>query len=130
VPLPPGSCCAHCDKPLDLTRRSTARYCDRECKERATVVSGRQRKAALKSYYKRRYGLTPEQVDAMRAAGCAICGAPDSVGRWKKLHVDHDHKTGEVRGVLCDNCNHGLGHFKDSPELLSAARSYLLDFTP
>lgn len=52
---------------------------------------------------------------------CAIChSAPRS-----RLHIDHNHKTGKYRGLLCDNCNLGLGHFKDSPALLSKAINYL-----
>jgi hypothetical protein len=51
---------------------------------------------------------------------CVICG--DS----GKLVVDHDHKTGAVRGMLCASCNLGLGKFKDDPELLEFARIYLL----
>jgi hypothetical protein len=51
---------------------------------------------------------------------CVICGENE------KLVVDHDHATGEVRGMLCSSCNLGLGKFKDDPELLEYARIYLL----
>jgi hypothetical protein len=51
---------------------------------------------------------------------CVICG--DS----SPLVVDHDHVTGQIRGVLCNHCNRGLGHFRDDPQLLEFARMYLL----
>lgn len=51
---------------------------------------------------------------------CVICGSEE------KLVVDHDHKTGAIRGMLCNHCNRGLGHFRDDPELLEFARIYLL----
>ena len=51
---------------------------------------------------------------------CTICGSEES------LVVDHDHKTNEIRGMLCNNCSRGLGHFKDNPDLLEYARIYLL----
>lgn len=55
-----------------------------------------------------------------RATGvCVICGSEGDVV------VDHDHKTGMVRGALCINCNVGIGHFKDDPELLELAALYL-----
>ncbi len=75
----------------------------------------------------KKYGLTPEQVDDMLAAQggvCAICGGgPD--GRWGKFNVDHNHTTGNVRGLLCSNCNQMIGHAKDSPALLRLAADYL-----
>lgn len=52
---------------------------------------------------------------------CAICKAP----KGNKLCVDHDHRTGKVRGLLCSNCNAGLGMFKDSEDLLQSAKGYL-----
>lgn len=51
---------------------------------------------------------------------CVICGDTGP------LVVDHDHKTGQIRGLLCNHCNRGLGHFRDNPELLEFARMYLL----
>ena len=50
---------------------------------------------------------------------CVICGTEE------KLVVDHSHVTGEVRGLLCNHCNRGLGHFRDDPMLLEFAAQYL-----
>lgn len=56
---------------------------------------------------------------------CAICGrAPNG----RAHHIDHSHSTGKIRGVLCMNCNQGLGHFKDDPTLLGQAIAYLLQY--
>lgn len=59
-------------------------------------------------YRSRVDGFTAEAYDAMLEAqggGCAICGNPP---KSRRLHVDHDHKTGAVRGLLCHRCNRGL----------------------
>jgi len=72
-----------------------------------------------------RYGLTEETYRAMLVAQggkCQICGR---LQKGKSLAIDHDHKTGAVRGLLCESCNNGLGRFKDSPEILEAALAYL-----
>lgn len=73
----------------------------------------------LNGKHRRRYGLTTEQITEMKKAGCELCGTQEN------LHIDHNHNTNEIRGVLCTNCNRGLGHFKDSPELLEKAKEYL-----
>ena len=55
---------------------------------------------------------------------CAICRVKLPT-QGRATHLDHDHKTGKLRDFLCTNCNRGLGHFKDSPELLRSAAKYL-----
>ena len=83
---------------------------------------------ARKSYLKQKYGVTPEHVDALLAAQgevCAICRKPGRDSRGFRPHVDHDHATGVVRGVLCNLCNQGLGAFRDDTALLAAAIEYL-----
>lgn len=56
---------------------------------------------------------------------CAICGKSPEGQRYKKLYVDHDHRTNKVRGLLCMECNFGLGKFGDSIEVLEAALAYV-----
>lgn len=81
-----------------------------------------------------RYGLTPEQYDALYDAQqgrCAICGVHKDragvgdVGGGNVLCIDHDHETGAIRGLLCTGCNTGLGSFGDDPANLIAALDYL-----
>lgn len=74
-----------------------------------------------------KYGITADEYTRMVAAqggGCAICGATEC-DDGRRLHVDHCHETGKVRGLLCAACNHGLGKFRDSPLLLRRAVEYL-----
>ena len=56
---------------------------------------------------------------------CAICGHPHIEEKGSRLHVDHNHATGKIRGLLCKHCNLGLGHFKDNRFLLNLAYTYL-----
>lgn len=76
--------------------------------------------------YQVKYGVTVAEVQEMRRQqlnSCAICREPfaDDVAP----HIDHDHSSGEVRGILCASCNKGLGHFRDDPARLVAAANYL-----
>lgn len=69
-----------------------------------------------------RYGISSEQLGEMsdeQGGLCAICRALPA------KCIDHDHETGEIRGLLCPSCNTGLGYFKDDPTLLRSAIEYL-----
>jgi Recombination endonuclease VII len=73
---------------------------------------------------KRCYGISPEQYEALltrQGGACAICRKRSD----ETLVVDHCHRTGEVRGLLCRSCNLALGHFKDDRILMAAAIAYL-----
>lgn len=75
------------------------------------------------------YGITLEKYDALLAEQggvCAICKKEESSKKKKNLTVDHDHSTGVVRGLLCHQCNSGLGMFRDSSSLTQAATEYLV----
>jgi len=79
---------------------------------------------------KRNFGLSRqeyEQLLLMQGRACAICRwQPHQDGR-QHLHVDHDHETGRVRGLLCTGCNTMLGRMGDDPALFARAISYLLN---
>ena len=99
----------------DKTRDDNARA-SRSYRKRKPAT---MRRAALKVH-----GLTLEDYDRMfdRQRGlCLICHQPSP----KNLHVDHDHDSGKVRGLLCMRCNVGMGSFDDDPERLFAAALYL-----
>jgi hypothetical protein len=73
-------------------------------------------------HLKRRYGIGAAEVDELirlQAGVCPICA------RENPEHVDHDHKSGKVRGILCFNCNGGLGQFSDNTERLVNAIDYV-----
>lgn len=70
------------------------------------------------------YGVTKEAYDALLASQGGRCWICRRLFK-KSPHVDHDHKTGKVRGLLCNGCNRGLGYFHDDPERLAAAIRYL-----
>lgn len=75
----------------------------------------------------KQYDLLPDEYEALLAHQkglCAICREPGK-GRWGKLCIDHDHKTGKVRGLLCSDCNLGIGKLKDDVKLVRRAAAYL-----
>ena len=79
-------------------------------------------------YIEKRYGITYEQYEAMEKAQnglCKICLKLPTNSWSDRLHVDHDHKTGEVRGLLCYMCNVAVGNLEDSPERADRVAAYL-----
>jgi len=85
---------------------------------------------------KTRYGLTEQEVQAMFAAQkgvCASCGNPETAivkrtGKPKMLHIDHDHETGTVRALLCQDCNIALGHLRHNSKRIQALFYYAVGY--
>ena len=105
--------------------------CSKE--KQKTAWSSRTPKKRLEQHLKYKYDLTIKQlVDALEAqtGGCAICcdPLPDLMvyeNRRRGYAIDHNHETGEFRGILCLPCNSMLGMAKDNASLLEKAASYL-----
>ena len=79
------------------------------------------------SYLRFNFGITERQYNAMfkkQKGRCCLCGMHQSKIKTR-LAVDHSHKTGKVRGLLCSRCNMGLGFFKENIIVLKAAIKYL-----
>lgn len=82
--------------------------------------------ARVRAQNLKKYGATIGDYDRMFAeqdGKCAICRRPPPPGR--NLDVDHDHVLGGLRGLLCNNCNRGIGHLKDDPVMCRSAADYL-----
>ena len=79
--------------------------------------------ASRKSYLKKTWGMSLEDFNKLKISQnylCAICKIEATI-----LHVDHNHKTGKIRALLCNQCNRGIGYLKESPEILNSAIQYL-----
>jgi hypothetical protein len=94
-------------------------YCSLDCKGK-------------NAYYRRNYGIDDAVLRKMKEEQdnkCAICSSEGFLigknNHSEKLAVDHCHKTGRVRGLLCHNCNRALGLFKDDREVMKKAVTYL-----
>jgi len=126
--------CAGCaaDKPVDAFGWKNKAKGQRRsrCKECAKSYASEYYKKNTQAFFyyelKRRYGLNKEQYDDLLKTQdyrCAIC-----FDTLITPHVDHDHETNKVRGLLCTNCNLLLGHAEDNVNILSNAVSYLVSF--
>lgn len=114
--------------PETKARKNAAR------RERYATQPGR-RIRNLDAQLRRNYGISVGEYSLMSGEQefrCLICGDHGSGGvkASSRLHVDHDHETGLVRGLLCNRCNRGIGYFRDNPDLLRSAAKYLERPTP
>jgi hypothetical protein len=99
-------------------------------RKREYNATPRGKRAAISRHLKRLYNITADKYDEIlkeQNGSCAICGKSTTEFK-RRLAVDHDHGSGKVRGLLCTNCNRGVGNFYDSPDLLQKAIFYLLRF--
>jgi hypothetical protein len=118
--------CHRCQLPKDnYHKRSVASDgLDHTCKDCRRIINASQSDYKREWELAKKYNLTHDGYLAIMHEQdwlCAICG------KLAKLHIDHDHQTGKVRGACCGDCNRGLGMFRDSASLLLRAASYLRD---
>jgi hypothetical protein len=134
IPPPLEKPCSKCS----IIKPNTEFFKDKRQRDGlATHCKSCQRKAISnwgQSHYTyialRKYGVTPEQYNQAikdQDNKCAICHREEFSNRTNKLCIDHDHKTGKFRGLLCNRCNRCIGRFDDNPILLRAAAAYLED---
>jgi len=98
-----------------------------ERKKRTNNAWAKNNKEARRGHSYRKYGITTVDYDMLlkkQKGRCAICRTKDPV-KGNFFSVDHSHRTKRLRGLLCINCNAGLGQFKDSVRFLRAAILYL-----
>lgn len=136
--------CSRCGKERDGRHPSYCKVCWQiKCQERKTtpcIKCGEPRGDESKGqsvycykcqrgyWVKLKYGLTSEEYELMlekQEYRCAVCRCTENGRTW---HIDHCHNTQLVRGILCDNCNRGLGHLKDDLEIVRRLVTYLEKF--
>lgn len=114
--------CSHCGRSVPLEKISGIRRKLR-VHERPTCYSCLKRH----SKFMERYGLSIEEYEnrfIKQEGKCLICSRHQSL-LLKRLRVDHNHETGEIRGLLCDQCNTAIGLFKEDTEIMKKAISYI-----
>lgn len=118
----------HRQRDTAYKRKNAARNAVRRAAQRQADLAGFRQRARA-AYLKSKYGLSVEQFNAMlqRQDGrCAICREKALyVGTKQGLHVDHDHVSGSVRGLLCHHCNVAIGYLREDVNRAEAAVRYL-----
>lgn len=122
-----GLICKNCFNKKNREWRKNNREKSRESNRKShSKPSYKHRKREL--YYQSTYGISINEYDKTllnQNDKCVICGYMKILNHRNHLYIDYDHKTNKVRGILCDNCNKGLGHFKDSVDIMKHAIKYL-----
>ena len=128
-----SSWCKSCMSEVNTARQMNNREkYNKEVRDHRKEYSPEKRHA---KHLRVKYGMTPDEYQAKfvsQGCVCAICERAETVLSTavfnkapKKLSVDHNHKTGEVRGLLCSNCNAAIGYFADDLSVLEKAILYL-----
>lgn len=119
-PVPKTRLCTRCDRRLAGEKFSMSERVCLDCHS-----DYRQEQNARRLSRASGVRVLASHLRKAQQGRCAICGCAEADSPRGRLHLDHDHTTQQVRGLLCGNCNVGLGHFKDEPSRLRAAIKYL-----
>ncbi len=143
LPEPSERQCVSCKNPFyDSGTRKRRRYYCRACEHNYFKSYTRKNPEKMRDSYRKihlrnLYGITPEKYNEMskiQNGVCAICSEPETLQKiareytTRSLAVDHDKVTGQIRGLLCNKCNRGIGLLKSSPHILELAADYLRKF--
>lgn len=116
----------------EAKQKVKAKFCSAYCREKNWRDENPDyiKAKAYRDHLSRKYGMTVEEYEELLRDQGGVCGIckrkpEDCTTDGRNLHVDHDHDTGAIRGVLCHNCNIGIGCLQDDPDLLRAALDYL-----
>lgn len=117
---------------IDNTYNQNKKFCSDKCKQQSdnkyrVAWAKKNPESVENGRLKRRFGISLDEYNdifSKQEGRCAICGRHQSEFDIA-FDVDHDHKTGKVRGLLCRYCNTSLGHFKDDTSILQKAIDYL-----
>lgn len=104
----------------DRVRESNKQWCQRNKDARAVI--------SRKHHLKKKFGISLDTYNEMfsqQSGSCAICGKHELDNGGKRLAIDHNHETGQIRSLLCHNCNTGIGHFEDDVSIVEKAVNYL-----
>lgn len=123
--------CKNCgttsDEPFRTSKNVVSTWCDR-CREtrREAVYRHKKKKYGTLTNAVRahKYSMTVEQSQALKS-GTIVCGICNDPIEGIRLHVDHCHELGLVRGFLCPNCNTGIGKLGEDPQRIRAAADYV-----
>lgn len=131
--------CSECDRFKILSQYGPAKWCYRGKRKTCIPCSNKKQNIAKKEYIKKnpdyktanclrhKYGITVLQYELLKVGQnnrCAICNRRES-SKKLVLSVDHCHKSGDVRGLLCHRCNTGIGFLRENIETLKSAIKYL-----
>ena len=122
-------CCKSCTKEF-VPYHPRQKYCSGECQkivaDKNTSNWRKQNPEKIKAYSRKSlYGISTEEYDILltkQGHKCGVCK------QEKKLYVDHCHDSLKVRGLLCNNCNTGIGLLKENVEIMENAISYIKEY--
>lgn len=126
-----NKCCNVCKETKQLNcfpKMSSGKYgVGQRCKVCVAKITAEYRKSNYLTIYANKYKTNVEHIKSLLAiTKCQICGK--TANTQKRLCIDHNHKTNKIRSMLCDECNNGLGKFKDNKQLLQNAINYLKEY--
>lgn len=128
----------HCKRGHPFTDENTSirkgkRHCRLCARYRKKFYRNKNKDAASiedrKSSLKKNYNISIEDYEMMALAQGGVCAVCKTYPTRRRLDVDHNHKTGTIRGLLCEHCNKALGLLRDDPKLLLAAAAYIIGAT-